>query len=86
MKSAKLATLIGFNMRSLPAKIGRTGFLVPIRRLDLVAEKIAWLADHPAEAREMGRCARQRAGEFTWAGYGEKVAAGLLAGSGNNFR
>jgi len=56
---------------------GRTGFLVPIRRPDLVAEKIAWLADHRAEAREMGRCAQRKAEACTWAAYGETVCAAL---------
>jgi glycosyltransferase involved in cell wall biosynthesis len=56
---------------------GRTGFLVPIRRPDLVAEKIAWLADHRAEAAEMGRHARRKAGACTWAAYGETVCTAL---------
>ncbi len=52
---------------------GETGFLVPIRRPDLLAEKLAWFADHRARLPEMGRCARRKAAEYTWEKYGQKI-------------
>lgn len=52
---------------------GITGFVVPIRRPDLIAEKIAWFADHRATLSEMSRAAATKAGQFTWAGYGEII-------------
>lgn len=59
---------------------GRTGFLVPIRDPERIAEKIAWLADHRAELPEMRRCARAKAAEFTWAGYAAKILGALSLG------
>lgn len=56
---------------------GRTGFLVPIRSPERIAEKIAWLADHRAETVEMGRNAQRQAEAYTWAAYGETVCAAL---------
>jgi glycosyltransferase involved in cell wall biosynthesis len=59
---------------------GQTGFLVPIRRPDLIAEKIAWYADHRSETREMGRAARVKASSFTWKAY-SKTVVGAMRGS-----
>jgi glycosyltransferase involved in cell wall biosynthesis len=57
---------------------GRTGFLVPIRSPERIADKIAWLADHRAETAEMGRNAQRKAEAYTWAAYGETVCAALM--------
>jgi len=56
---------------------GTTGFLVPIRRPDLIAERIAWFADHRATLFEMSRAAATKAGQFTWAEYGKIIADGV---------
>ena len=53
---------------------GRTGFLVPIRAPESIAEKLAWLADHRDALREMSAAARRKAAEYTWESYGAKVA------------
>ncbi|MFA7332232.1 MAG: glycosyltransferase [Candidatus Delongbacteria bacterium] len=46
---------------------GETGFLVPPRDADALAERLVWLAEHPAEARRMGRSGRQLVErEFAW--------------------
>jgi len=57
---------------------GKTGFLVPIRRADLLAEKINWFADHRAALPEMSRAAQARAAQLTWPAYGQIVAQAVL--------
>jgi glycosyltransferase involved in cell wall biosynthesis len=53
---------------------GVTGFLVPIRRADQIAEKIAWFADNRPAIPEMSRAARAKAGQLTWKMYGQTIA------------
>jgi glycosyltransferase involved in cell wall biosynthesis len=38
---------------------GVNGFIVPIRDIDAICEKLAWIHDHPEEAVAMGRRARE---------------------------
>lgn len=46
---------------------GVTGFLVPPNDVRALAERIAWMKNHPLEARRMGERGRQRVIEkFTW--------------------
>jgi glycosyltransferase involved in cell wall biosynthesis len=52
---------------------GRQGFIVPIRCPEAIAEKIAYLFDHPARVREMGQEALARSAEYSWDRYGERV-------------
>ena len=52
---------------------GQTGFLVPIRRPDIIAERLAWCADHREEVRAMGQAARAHANGLTWSSYGREV-------------
>ena len=54
-----------------------TGFLVPIRSPEAIAEAIAWCADHRAETVEMGRAARLKAATYTWEAYGDTVVAAI---------
>jgi glycosyltransferase involved in cell wall biosynthesis len=62
---------------------GVDGFVVPIRSPEAIAEKLAWLRDHPAERAEMGRAARRRAEEFPWERFGAELVAayGVALGS-----
>ena len=53
---------------------GESGFIVPIRDIDAICEKLAWLYDHPQEAREMGHRARQRILTLTQADYRKRFA------------
>ncbi len=53
---------------------GDQGFIVPPRRPDLLAEKIAWAADHRPELARMAGSARLRAEMFTWERYRRKTA------------
>jgi len=52
---------------------GVTGFLVPIRSPESLAEKIAWLADHRAELPAMREAAREKAAALTWEGYAARI-------------
>jgi glycosyltransferase involved in cell wall biosynthesis len=55
---------------------GQDGFIVPIRDVQALQEKIQWLYDHPAPRSEMGAHALQRASQsFSWAVYGDKMMA-----------
>lgn len=46
---------------------GRSGFVVPPNNPTALCRKIMWLRDHPAEAAQMGRAARERVlAKFTW--------------------
>ena len=53
---------------------GVEGFLIPIRDVDALAEKLEWCRKHPVELAEMGKAARKRAEEFSWARYRETLA------------
>ncbi len=58
---------------------GRTGFLVPIRSPEALAERIAWLADHRQDLPAMSVQARQMAARFTWSAYADKVLDAVAA-------
>ena len=53
---------------------GVEGFVVPIRSPAVVAERLCWLRDNPAQRLAMGRRARERiqAG-FSWSDYGDRA-------------
>ncbi|HZE73092.1 MAG TPA: glycosyltransferase family 4 protein [Pyrinomonadaceae bacterium] len=53
---------------------GVTGFLVPIRDVDAISEKLAWINDHPYEAIEIGMRARDRVASLTQADYRRRFA------------
>jgi glycosyltransferase involved in cell wall biosynthesis len=52
---------------------GKTGFVVPCRKPDALAEKIAWCADHRLEVKQMGVLATKRASHATWEDYESRV-------------
>ena len=58
---------------------GETGFLVPIRSPEAIAEKISWCAANRSLVDGMGIAARKRAAEFTWRAYGESIVAAVRA-------
>jgi alpha-maltose-1-phosphate synthase len=53
---------------------GVTGFIVPIRDVDAISEKLAWVKDHPQEATEMGHRARERVSGLTQEDYRRRFA------------
>lgn len=56
---------------------GVTGFRVPIRSPEAIAEKISWCAANRSLISGMGIAARQRAGELTWNAYGETIVSAI---------
>jgi glycosyltransferase involved in cell wall biosynthesis len=61
---------------------GETGFLVPIRSPEAIAEKIDWFADNRASISGMAIAAQRRASELTWHVYGEEVLAAIRSLTG----
>jgi glycosyltransferase involved in cell wall biosynthesis len=58
---------------------GETGFLVPIRSPDKIAEKIAWLADHRDSLPGMRVAALNKAEEYPWQRYTNRILSALSA-------
>lgn len=57
---------------------GREGFIVPIRDVEALKEKIVWCYEHPDECRVMGEAARKAvAPGLSWDNYGAKMLAAL---------
>ena len=54
---------------------GETGFLVPVRSPEAIAEKINWFAENRARLPGMAIAAQGRASELTWRGYGEMIVS-----------
>ena len=52
---------------------GQTGFLVPIRSPETIAQKIAWFDDNRRELPAMKAAAMRHAAGYTWQHYGELV-------------
>ena len=53
---------------------GVTGFIVPIRDVEAICERLAWIHDHPQEAADMGERARARVSSLTQADYRRRFA------------
>lgn len=58
---------------------GQTGFLIPIRSPEKIAEKLDWFLNNKNKIPEMGKRARQHAATYTWSNYGQTVINGILA-------
>jgi glycosyltransferase involved in cell wall biosynthesis len=56
---------------------GETGFLLPIRSPEKIAEKIDWCATNRSRLGGMGIAAQKRARELTWRSYGETVVGAI---------
>jgi glycosyltransferase involved in cell wall biosynthesis len=56
-----------------------TGFLIPIRSPESIAEKIRWCAQNRSRLSGMGIAARRRASERTWRAYGDTIVAAIRA-------
>jgi glycosyltransferase involved in cell wall biosynthesis len=61
---------------------GETGFLVPIRSPEAIAEKINWCVMNRASIAGMAIAAQRRASELTWSGYGEMILAAIRSLTG----
>jgi glycosyltransferase involved in cell wall biosynthesis len=58
---------------------GETGFLVPIRSPEAIAEKICWCLKNRSSIAGMGIAAAKRASERTWRSYGETIVTAIRA-------
>lgn len=55
---------------------GKEGFIVPIREVEALKERIYWCYRHRNELRGMGRAARRRVLEqYTWQDYGNRIVS-----------
>jgi glycosyltransferase involved in cell wall biosynthesis len=52
---------------------GETGFLIPIRSPECIAEKITWFLENREEIQRMGAKAKLHAQTYTWENYGMKI-------------
>lgn len=50
-----------------------TGFLVPIRNPEIIAQKINWFLDNRNKIFEMGKKAKQLADTYSWDNYADKI-------------
>ncbi len=56
-----------------------TGFLIPIRSPEAIAEKIMWYVNNRSCVEEMGNQAKLWAAEYTWKKYSEKIVMEIMA-------
>lgn len=56
-----------------------TGFLIPIRSPDAIAEKIMWFVNNRSCVEEMGYQAKGWAEKYTWKKYSEQIVKEILA-------
>jgi glycosyltransferase involved in cell wall biosynthesis len=56
---------------------GETGFLVPIRSPQAIAEKLSWFLDNRPLLPEMRRAAQRMAARCSWANYAQKIISSL---------
>ena len=63
---------------------GTTGFLVPIRSPESIAEKLDWFSVNRKEIPEMGRQAKEHAARYTWHAYAQKIVDGIAETLGSN--
>jgi glycosyltransferase involved in cell wall biosynthesis len=56
---------------------GKTGFLVPIRSPEAIAEKLNWFLENRSMITEMGEMAKAHASGYTWKNYGTIIIDSL---------
>ena len=52
---------------------GREGFIIPVKDVDAISEKIQYFYDNPSEIRRMGKNAREKAKEYTWESFANEI-------------
>jgi glycosyltransferase involved in cell wall biosynthesis len=57
---------------------GRTGFLVPIRAPETLAERLDWIADHRGWVDDMRSVILEKARQSSWQRYTDKVLSAIL--------
>ena len=63
---------------------GETGFLVPMRNPEKIAEKIAWLADHRDALPAMRLAAMRKADDYPWSRYTGRILGALAESSADS--
>jgi alpha-maltose-1-phosphate synthase len=58
---------------------GVEGFIVPIRDVEALKEKLEWCDRHPVELAQMGQAARFKAEQLTWEAYRQRLANQVLS-------
>lgn len=54
---------------------GVEGFIVPVRDIEYLKEKLEWCYRHPQELAQMGHAARRKAEQLTWGVYRQHLAS-----------
>ncbi|MEH2250261.1 glycosyltransferase family 4 protein [Nostoc sp.] len=54
---------------------GLEGFIIPIRDVEAIKEKLEWCYSHPQELAEMGRAARRKAEQLNWGLYRQRLTS-----------
>lgn len=54
---------------------GVEGFIIPIRDVEALKEKLDWCYSHPQELAEMGRAARRKAEQYNWSLYRQTLVS-----------
>ncbi len=67
-----LPVITTFNSGS-PVRDGEDGFLVPIRDVEALKEKILYFYERPQEIKAMGTSAREEIENYTWEKYGKQL-------------
>jgi glycosyltransferase involved in cell wall biosynthesis len=57
---------------------GQTGFLVPVKSPEKIAEKINWFLDNKGQIPLMGKMAQEHASKYTWEQYGHQVVNSII--------
>ena len=52
---------------------GETGFMVPIRSPEAIAQKLSWFLENRSKIKEMGQRAQQHAAKYTWDNYATSI-------------
>jgi len=56
---------------------GKTGFMIPIRSPNVIAEKLNWFLENRSEILEMGKSAKLHAQKYTWENYGNLIVEAI---------
>lgn len=70
--ACRLPVIVTYNTGSI-ARDGKNGFVIAIRDINALKEKIRYCYDNPEETRRMGRNARKYVEGYTWARYGDEL-------------
>jgi glycosyltransferase involved in cell wall biosynthesis len=56
---------------------GETGFLIPIRSPEAIAEKLCWFMENRKKIPEMGIMAKKHAAQYTWDQYSRRITTAI---------